>query len=594
MLSSPPHTKRLRLSTLSSLAHLPSAAAAAAGEFSGEPTTTKSAFSYNALLSVLAKSGRVADARRVFDEMPQRDVVSWNAMISGYLLHGRKNEAFCVLYRMQEARIRVSGFTLSITASSICSLQHAKQLHGIVLRNGLIPTNTVVANTVIGMYGRVGLSDYARAVFNSMEEPDVVSWNSMLSVFKDSRRYNQALECFYSMRGYGFPVDEFTISTVINVCADIRDLAEGEKLLALCFKMGFLRNSIVSSAVIDLYCACNRMLGAVRVFGEIQTWDSALCNSMISCYARKGLTDEAMGLFAEATRKGVLPNEITFTSILRSHSSFGFAMEKTQIHCWICKLGLEADLIISSALVDMYSKLGSIESALKIFYEIDSKDLVSWNTMILGLAQNGRGKEALSLFGKLLDSRIQPDRITLHGVLLACSSEGMVNEGKRLFSLMDTKYRVTYNWEHCICVVDMMGRAGRCKEALGFIDKMPYNRNIALLETLLEASRIHGNLEIAELVAERMVKLGLRSSLPYTVLAELYGSRGRWESVARVWKHMKERVKKEFFMNLRETGATRRPALVGLEALLAGTSALAVARTSAAAKIIDSLESTFG
>lgn len=400
-------------------------------------------------------------------------------------------------------------------------------------------------NALIDMYGRVGVISYACGVFRAMEDLDAISWNSMISVYGNSGHGEKALECFRSMRAHGFPIDEFTVSSVIHVCADLGHLANGEQLLAQCFKMGFLSNSVVSSAVIDLYSICGRLENSIQLFQEMERWDSALCNSMASTYTRSGLVHEALRLFVLALRKEIRPTGFTFASILRSGSCFGLAEQGTQIHCWVFKLGFEADLIISSALVDMYTKLGLTESAMKFFSAMATKDLVFWNTMIIGLAQNGQGTEALRIFKEMQDRCTKPDRITLIGVLSACSHEGMVHEGKKIFSSMEKKYGVVRDLEHYNCMVDMMGQAGRLREAMEIIETMPHKPIAATWELLLEACRIHGNVHLEEIVAEKVMELEPRSSLPYFVLARMYGTRGRWESMARVWKMMGERgVKK--------------------------------------------------
>ncbi|XP_010911475.1 pentatricopeptide repeat-containing protein At1g43980, mitochondrial [Elaeis guineensis] len=506
---------------------------------------SKNTFSFNILLALLSKTGRIRDARQLFEEMPQRDTVSWNSIISAYISNGLFAEAFELLYKMQDLGARFSEYTLSLAASCVSDARHAKQVHGFLIRSGLNSSNNVMDNALIDMYGRVGVISYACGVFRAMEDLDVISWNSMISVYGNSGHGEKALECFRSMRAHGFPIDEFTVSSVIHACADLGHLAEGEQLLAQCFKMGFLSNSVVSSAVIDLYSMCGRLENSIRLFEEMDRWDSALCNSMVSTYARIRLVHEARSLFVVALRKEMRPTGFTFASILCSSSCFGLTEQGTQIHCWVFKLGFEADLIVSSALVDMYTKLGSAESALKIFSAMATRDLVFWNTMIMGLARNGQGTEALRIFKQMQDSGTQPDRITLVGVLSACSHEGLVHEGKRIFSSMEKKYGVVRGLEHYNCMVDMMGQAGRLREAMEIIETMPHKPTAATWELLLEACRIHGNMQLEEIVAEKVMELEPCSSVPYFVLARVYGTRGRWESMARVWKTMGDRgVKK--------------------------------------------------
>ena len=466
-------------------------------------------------------------------------------MISGYASAGLVDEAFASLFQMRESGIRPTGFTFSIAACCVVSVRQAKQVHANAVRNGFDLSNTVLANSFVNMYGTVGLVEYASSMFRVMENRDTVSWNTMMSVFGDSGQGDRALECLIEMRGYGLSMDAVTASTAISVCSDHEDAGKGEQLLAYCFKVGYLSNSIVSSAVIDMYSKCGRLDDSVRLFQEMEIWDSALCNSLASGYARNWRVSEALRLFVASIRIGIRPTEFTFASILSSSSCLGLTEQGCQIHCWIVKLGLEVDRIIASALVDMYTKLGAIESAMKIFSTMARKDLISCNTMILGLAQNGQPMLALRIFEQMLVNALQPDRITLLGVLSACVYGGMISEGKSIFLSMEEKYGIEHGFEHYACIVDMMGQAGRLQEAMNIIESMSHKPTASVWNLLLEACWIHEDLKFAEIVAEKVMELEPNFSLPYTVLSQIYSMRGKWESVARVRKMMSERrVKK--------------------------------------------------
>ncbi|KAF8650507.1 hypothetical protein HU200_063879 [Digitaria exilis] len=395
------------------------------------------------------------------------------------------------------------------------------------------------------MYRRVGLLQYGARVFSCMEEPDVTSWNSVMSAYKDHALSSTVFECFRSMRSKGFSVDGFSVSTVLSVCSDAKDFSKGDQMLALCVKMSFLTNSIVCSAVIDFLCLSDRLSDAVQIFRGMTAWASEPCNALISGYARSGLMEEAMSLFAVSMRNGVVPTEFTFASVLRWSSCFGLMEQGTQIHCLVCKLGFQDDVIVSTALTDMYCKLGLTRHARKIFRAVAAKDLVLWNTMLLGLLQNGRGKEALVIFRRMLKCGIQPDRITLFGALSACSLEGLVTEGMDIITLFKDKYRIMPSLEHYTCVVDVLCQAGMLKDAVNVVeDKLP-KFSAATFSRILEACIIQGNIDMAELVAEKMVMRKSRLSLPYIVLAQTYGARCKWEKMAGVWRLMEnQRAKK--------------------------------------------------
>ena len=477
--------------------------------------------------------------------MPERDTVAYNSMIRGYVDGGRADEAFRLVRTMRELGVRPSDFTFSIISSAVCSARHGMQVQAAAVRHGSAHHSAVVGNTLIDMYRRVGLLKYAVRVFWSMNQQDIVSVNSVLSVYKDDGQSSQLFECFQSIRSHGFSIDEFSVSTALSMCTDVEDLAKGDQILALCVKMGLLSHLIVCSAVIDMLCVSDRLAEAVWVFEGRGTWDSETCNAMISGYARGGIMERALSLFLLSLRNGVLPTEFTFASLLRCSSCFGLMEQGTQIHALISKLGFEDDLIVATALIDMYCKLGSLNRARKLFSKVCVKDLVLWNTMIIGLSHNGRGKEALRVFWQMLKSDIRPDRITLFGVLSACSLVGLVDEGMRLISLFKSNYHVVLGLEHNTCVVDMLSRAGMFSEAVDFAENKSQKCNIAVFSNILEACVIQGDFDMAELIAEKMVKLKPRFSLPYIVLAQTYGVRCKWDSMARMWRAMEDQGAKK-------------------------------------------------
>ncbi|KAK2967094.1 hypothetical protein RJ640_007409 [Escallonia rubra] len=500
----------------------------------------KNVFSWNIRLRVFVKSREIDSALKVFDEMPERDVVSWNTMISCYASIGLVDYAVEVFGSMLNDGVRPSGFTYSILVSSVTCARNGKEVHGSMIRNGINFHNVVVGNGLIDIYGKLGLLDYAFAVFLRMEELDVISWNSLILGCCRSGYDRLALKQFCSMIGMGHSPDGFTMSTAITACTNLRDLDKGKLVACLCIKLGFLSNTIVSSSVIDLFSKCNRVEDSVRIFEERDVWDSAVCNSMMSSYAWHALEENALQTFVLALRENLRPTEFTLSCVVSCASVFCPVEQGSQLHSLVVKLGFESDSIVASSLVEMYCKYGSIDYAMNIFAEITERDLISWNSMIAGLGYNGKVVESLDLFRKLLEKGQPPDEITLAGVLLACNYGGFIDEGMLIFSSMEKGYGIPPRNEHYTCVVDMMSRAGKLKEALDIIEKMPCEPSSEIWRAIIHACEVHGDLKVTERVAEKMMELEPNSSLPYLVLAKEYELRGRWESLVRVRKAMKE------------------------------------------------------
>ncbi|EEF42050.1 pentatricopeptide repeat-containing protein, putative [Ricinus communis] len=473
--------------------------------------------------------------------MPERDVVSWNSMISGFASYGYFDSALGIFGEMQNMGVRPSAFTYSIMVSIVFDALHGKELHGSMIRSGFNTLNVVLGNSLIDMYGKFGCVDYAFGVFFTMEEVDVITWNSLIIGCCKSGYGELALHQFCLMRSSGYSPDEFTCSAVITSCSNLRNLDKGKQIFAFCLKVGFLSNTIVSSAAIDLFSKCNRLEDSVQLFEELDQLNSALCNSMISSYAGHGFGENALQLFVLALRENIRPTEFTISSVLSFISIFP-PEQGTQFHSSVVKLGFELDAIVASSLVQMYTKFGFIDYAMDIFKSMTVRDLISWNTMIMGLTQNGRVIEALDAFKKLLNRGPPPDRITLAGVLLACSYGGFIEEGMTIFSSMQGSYGIIPSNEHYASIVNLLCQAGWLDEAMSMIEAMPSEPNSMTCRSILHACAIRGDLKLMEGVAERLVDIGSLSSLPYLVLARMYEMRGQWEAVVRVKKTM-ERTK---------------------------------------------------
>ncbi|GKU87806.1 hypothetical protein SLEP1_g2146 [Rubroshorea leprosula] len=502
--------------------------------------STKNTISWNICLSGLFKFGYFQRACSLFDKMPVRDVVSYNSMISGFASCGLIDYAFGIFLEMQKLGVRPSGFTFSILTSFVCCGRHGKQIHGRMIRSGVNLSNLVLGNSLIDMYGKLGLLHYALGVFMTMEEVDIVSWNSLITSCCKSGHEELALKQFYLMRSAGYLPDEFTISTAIAACTKLGDLDKGNQMFAFSLKVAFLSNSIVLSAIIDLFSKCNRLEDSVQLFEDVEQLDSVLCNSMISGYARHGLWEDSLRTFLLTFREGLRPTDFTLNNVLSSTSLLSTELG-SQVHSLLVKLGFESEAIVATSLVDMYTKIGLIDCAMKIFFQMDVRDLISWNTLILGLARNGRYFEALGTFKELIRRGSPPDRITLAGVLSACRYGGFVDEGMSIFSSMEEEYGVEPCDEHYACIVDLLCQAGKLKEAIDTAEAMPSQPSSFVWEPILIAAATIGDLNLIERVAERMMTSEPQSSLPYLLLVKAYEMRGRWEGMIRVMKAMKQR-----------------------------------------------------
>ncbi|CAE5993798.1 unnamed protein product [Arabidopsis arenosa] len=501
----------------------------------------KNTISWNVCLKGLLKNGYLNYALDLFDEMPERDVVSWNTMISGFVSCGFPEYAMRVFFDMQSLVIRPTEFTFSILASLVSCVRHGEQIHGNVICSGVSKSNLVVWNSLMDMYRRIGFFDYALSVFLAMEDRDVISWNCLILCCSDSGNKEVALDQFCLMRDMENQPDEYTVSTVVSICSDLRDLCKGKQAIALCIKMGFLSNTIVLGAGIDMFSKCNRLDGSVKLFKQLEKWDSVLCNSMIGSYSWHFCGEDALMLFIVAMRQSIRPDKFTFSSILSSMNAV-MLDHGAQVHALATKFGFDQDTAVATSLMEMYFKTGSVDSAIEVFVTTDEKDLIFWNTVTMGLARNSRAVESFAVFNQLLmdDLGLKPNRVTLMGILVACCYAGFVNEGIQIFSSMEKTHGVDPGNEHYACIIELLCRAGMINEAKDIANKIPFEPSSHIWEPILCASLDVGDTRLAESVAKIMIELEPKSSFPYLVLIKLYEMTWRWENSVKLRYTMNE------------------------------------------------------
>ncbi|KAM1385708.1 hypothetical protein ACFX2I_031989 [Malus domestica] len=290
------------------------------------------------------------------------------------------------------------------------------------------------------------------------------------------------------------------------------------------------------------------------------TRDSISWNAMISGYASKGMWTDAFELFGNmqmegigvnillwntiaggCLRTGIEPNYVTIASILPLCARVANLQHGKEFHCYITKRVVFDDcLLLRNALVDMYARSGKVLQARRVFDSMSKKDEVTYTCMIVGYGVQGEGKAALKLFEEMNLLHIKPDHVTMVSILSACSHSGLVIHGQMLFEKMLSVYGITPYLEHYACMVDLLGRAGLLNKAKKIITRMPYKPTSAMWATLIGACRIHGNMEIGEWAAGKLLEMRPENSGYYVLIANMYAAAGCWNNLARVRTFMRD------------------------------------------------------
>ncbi|XP_010557403.1 PREDICTED: pentatricopeptide repeat-containing protein At2g27610 [Tarenaya hassleriana] len=500
----------------------------------------------NSLINLYLKFGMVRKARIMFDKTYVKSVVTWNSMISGYAAIGLDIEAFRILYLM-----RLNGVCLSESSFAsifkLCAkfkeLRFTQQLQCSVLKSGFLSDQNITTAITLA-YSKCGEMDHAFKLFQQMQGlGTVVSWTAMITGFLQNEGKERAVGLFQEMNRKGVRPNEFTYSVIITAMPVISP----SQVHAQAVKTNYEKSSTVGTALLDAYIKLGKIEEAARVFDLIDEKDIVAWSAMLAGYAHTGDTEGGIKVFAELTKKGVKPNEYTFSSVLNVCAAPTASVgQGKQFHAFAIKSRFNEALCVSSALVTMYAKKGNIESADQVFKRQRERDLVSWNSMISGYAQHGHAKKALDVFTEMKRRNVEMDGVTFIGVFAACTHSGLVEEGERYFGIMVKEYKIVPTMEHYSCMVDLSSRAGFLDKAMKVIDDMPYPAGATIWRTILAACRVHKRIELGKLAAEKIINLKPEDSAAYVLLSNMYAASGDWQEGAKVRKLMNERnVKKE-------------------------------------------------
>ncbi|KAK8969713.1 putative pentatricopeptide repeat-containing protein [Platanthera guangdongensis] len=537
-------------------------------------------FSWNALLSASTKSGHLSDMCAIFNSMPEKDCISWNSMISGYASHGfpqKAAETYKLMLREEcTTQNRITFSTMLILSSSLSSAKFGTQVHCQVMKNGF-GSHVFVGSPLVGMYSkgghvsdawlafqevkeknivlhntmvmgflRCGMIEESKRLFTGMRERDSISWTTMITGLTQNGCELDAISMFNEMRHAGVSMDQYTFGSVLTACGALAALGQGKQIHAFIIRTHFDDNVFVGSALVDMYSKCRSIRVAESIFNEMKVKNLVSWTAMLVGYGQNGFSEEAVGVFLQMQRCGVEPDDFTMGSAISSCANIASLEEGAQFHCQSIILGLVSFITVSNALVTLYGKCGNMEESHRLFNEMPTRDHVSWTALVSGYAQIGEAKETIELFERMMADGVKPDGVTFIGVLSACSRAAMVEKGYSYFNSMVNEHQIVPAADHYTCMIDLLSRAGRLKEAENFIKRMPFRPDAIGWATLLSSCRVHGNIEMAKWAAGSLVELDTQNPASYILLLNMHAVRRNWEEVARLRKEMRDKgVRKE-------------------------------------------------
>lgn len=511
----------------------------------------------------------------VFNRMPSRDVVSWNALISGYAGDFSVVEsvkAYSLMLNDGSRNLsRITFSTMLILSSSQGCVHLGRQIHGHIVKFGFqnyvfvgsplvdmysktgfisdakqafdeIPEkNVVMFNTMITGLLRCGMIEDSKKLFYDMQEKDSISWTTMIAGFVQNGLDREAIDLFRKMRLENLEMDQYTFGSVLTACGGLLALQDGKQVHAYIIRTDYKDNIFVGSALVDMYCKCKSIKSAEAVFKRMACKNVVSWTAMVVGYGQNGYSEEAVKVFCDMQKYGIKPDDFTLGSVISSCANLASLEEGAQFHGRALVTGLLSFITVSNALVTLYGKCGSIDDSHRLFSEMSFRDEVSWTALVSGYAKFGEAEESIRLFESMLGHGLKPDGVTFIGVLSACSRAGLVEKGHQIFQSMIKEHRIVPILDHYTCMIDLFSRAGKLEEARSFINKMPFCPDAIGWATLLSSCRFYGNMEIGKWAAESLLELEPHNTASYILLSSIYAAKGKWEEIAKLRKGMRDR-----------------------------------------------------
>ncbi|GJV11923.1 pentatricopeptide repeat-containing protein [Tanacetum coccineum] len=306
-----------------------------------------------------------------------------------------------------------------------------------------------------------------------------------------------------------------------------------------------VRDVAVWNAMVSGYCKVGEFEKARELFEVMEERNVVSWTALIAGYAQGNRACEAVEVFRRMRVDGVKPDEVTMVALLSACAQLGALELGEWVHGYIDEYNLRKSMSLNNALIDMYAKSGNIKKAMDVFENMKDQCVITWTTVIAGLALHGLGKEALDIFSRMEKSRVKPNDVTLIAVLSACSHSGLVKSGRWYFNNLLKKYGIKPRIEHYGCMIDLLDRAGCLLEAQEVLKKMPFEANAAIWGSLLAA--LYKNVDLGKKALDHLVKLEPYNSGNFLLLSNLYAANGHWNESGSIRKAMRDNGVKKIF-----------------------------------------------
>ncbi|KAI8539689.1 hypothetical protein RHMOL_Rhmol09G0202400 [Rhododendron molle] len=504
-------------------------------------------FVSNCLVNLYGKCGMLKSARLVFDAILEPNSVSLTSLLSCYCQRGEYREGLTVFLQSHKAAVKVNEFSAASVLGVCAALENLEvgmQLHSLLVRCG-IGMDQFVVTGLISLYAKCGALDLAHRAFWEVNDPQLSAWTTLIGGCVQQGKEREAIDLFCKLHSAGLKPNERTFSSVLGAFADAKRIEGGKQLHAMIMKLGYCSFTMVANAMVNFYLKSGLLKESWKTFEEMDAHDTVSLNSMISGHVNSCQYEEAIELLHHMFFEGFVPNLYTYSSVLSICGDLPAIEWGRQTHCCIIKPGFHSNVVVGSALIDMYAKCGRLSDARRVFDNLLSKNLVSWNTMLVGYAQHGFGREALEIYDIMQKDGVEPNDITFVGVLSACGHVGLLEEGLHYFDSMTKIYGIPPRMDHLACVVGLFARKGQTKGAYDFIKRFPMEPDKVVWRCLMSGCKTNKDLGLGKYAAEKILSIDPDDMSAHIMLSNIYAEAKMWNEAAQIRRIMKEKALKK-------------------------------------------------
>ncbi|MCO5556564.1 hypothetical protein L7F22_010114 [Adiantum nelumboides] len=474
------------------------------------------------LINMYNRCCSLYDVLKVFDNMSEHDLVSWNAFLSAIVQHSSKKEVFCRLQMMMFEGVFPDGVTFNCLFDGCKNVKNSKEarwIHALFMAsNSSKSTHSI--NCIINMYGSFGHFQYARQVFEETENRDEITWNVLIAAYSQGKQNMEAVSVFRQMQVEGLVQGTYTFINLLSGFTDAVGVLEGKRVHASIIGSLLDTDIGISNSLLSMYCKCGKQENGRRLFDASLIKDTVTWNAMLTAYAQWQDAEEASLVFQRMLVESTLPDRVTLTCMVSAWTKQAVVAEGKRIHVCILGNDFASSIPLVNALIIMYGKSGSLEDANQVFKNMQHCDVVSWSAIIAAYALHGRGEVALHLYNKMQENSLVPDNITNLFILCACSHSGLLKEGLECFISMIQDYGIKPQQQHLNTLIDLLGRAGLLDAAESLTSLQPSCSWI----TLLNLCRMHCDRDRGERVGKQALRMEPHSSALYVLLSNLCAS----------------------------------------------------------------------